>query len=435
MSLYLQTMKVDIILGLQWGDEGKGKIVDYLAPNYDIVARFQGGPNAGHTLKFDGKKFVLHTVPSGIFRPELVNLIGNGVVIDPITLEKEIQKLKEADVDYKDRLLVANKAHLILPTHRYLDAGSEAAKGKAKIGSTLKGIGPTYMDKTGRNGLRVGDINLPDFMDRYNALKAKHLELLKIYPDVEFDLAIEEEKWMKSLETLRGLQHVNGEYYLNQALDAGKKVLAEGAQGSMLDIDYGTYPFVTSSNTITAGVCVGLGLAPARIGEVIGITKAYCTRVGSGPFPTELHGETGEFLRKEGQEFGATTGRPRRCGWIDLPQLNYTIMLSGVTQLVITKIDILNNFDKIEAATSYTYNGKTTKELPFDICGVDIQPTYESFDGWKQSLDGIHDYSDLPGTAKAYVEMLEEELNVPVSIVSVGPGRKELILKEIGVTA
>lgn len=428
-------MKVDIILGLQWGDEGKGKIVDYLAPNYDIVARFQGGPNAGHTLKFDGKKFVLHTVPSGIFRPELVNLIGNGVVIDPITLEKEIQNLKDADVDYKDRLLVAKKAHLILPTHRYLDAGSEAAKGKAKIGSTLKGIGPTYMDKTGRNGLRVGDISHPDFMERYNALKAKHLELLKIYPEVEFDLAGEEEKWMNALETLRSLHHVNGEYYLNQALDAGKKVLAEGAQGSMLDVDYGTYPFVTSSNTITAGVCVGLGLAPARIGEIIGITKAYCTRVGSGPFPTELHGETGEFLRKEGQEFGATTGRPRRCGWIDLPQLNYTIMLSGVTQLVVTKIDILNNFDNIEAATSYTYNGETTKELPFDMCGVEITPNYKSFAGWQQSLDGIHDYGDLPATAKAYVEMLEEELNVPVSIVSVGPGRKELILKEIGVTA
>ncbi|MFK7935767.1 MAG: adenylosuccinate synthase [Saprospiraceae bacterium] len=424
-------MKVDIILGLQWGDEGKGKIVDYLAPNYDIVARFQGGPNAGHTLKFDGKKFVLHTVPSGIFRADLINLIGNGVVIDPITLEKEIQKLEGADVEYKDRLLVARKAHLILPTHRYLDAASEAAKGKAKIGSTLKGIGPTYMDKTGRNGLRVGDITLPDFEKRYNALKTKHLELLKIYPEVDFDLAAEEEKWMQSLEILKGLQHVHGEYYLNQALDAGKKVLAEGAQGSMLDIDYGTYPFVTSSNTITAGVCVGLGLSPSRIGEVIGITKAYCTRVGSGPFPTELHGEVGEFLRKEGQEFGATTGRPRRCGWIDLPQLNYTIMLNGVTQLVVTKIDILNNFESIEAATTYTYDGKTTNELPYDMCGLELQPNYEKFAGWQQSLDGIHDYDELPATAKSYVEMLEDKLNVPVSIVSVGPGRKELILKEI----
>ncbi|MEL7021594.1 MAG: adenylosuccinate synthase [Bacteroidota bacterium] len=428
-------MKVDIILGLQWGDEGKGKIVDYLAPNYDIVARFQGGPNAGHTLKFDGKKFVLHTVPSGIFRSDLINLIGNGVVIDPITLEREIQKLEEAHVDYKDRLLVARKAHLILPTHRYLDAASEAAKGKAKIGSTLKGIGPTYMDKTGRNGLRVGDISAADFEQRYQALKAKHLDLLKIYPEVDFDLDAEEQKWMRSLEVLRGLQHVNGEYYLNQALDAGKKVLAEGAQGSMLDIDYGTYPFVTSSNTITAGVCVGLGLSPNRIGEVIGITKAYCTRVGSGPFPTELEGEIGDFLRKEGQEFGATTGRPRRCGWIDLPQLNYTIMLSGVTQLVVTKIDILNNFETIEAATSYRYDGRDTTELPYDMCGVTLEPQYESFAGWKQSLDGIATYDELPATTKAYVEMLEEKLNVPVSIVSVGPGRKELILKEIEVAA
>ena len=428
-------MKVDIILGLQWGDEGKGKIVDYLAPNYDIVARFQGGPNAGHTLKFDGKKFVLHTVPSGIFRPELINLIGNGVVIDPITLKKEIAKLEAANVEYKDRLLVAKKAHLILPTHRYLDAASEAAKGKAKIGSTLKGIGPTYMDKTGRNGLRVGDITLPDFEERYTNLKNKHLELLKIYPEVDFNLAAEEEQWMTALDTLRDLQHVNGEYYLNQALDNGKKVLAEGAQGSMLDIDYGTYPFVTSSNTITAGVCVGLGLAPARIGEVIGITKAYCTRVGSGPFPTELHGETGEFLRKEGQEFGATTGRPRRCGWIDLPQLKYTIMLNGVTQLVVTKIDILNNFEKIEAATSYTYDGEVTQELPYDTCGMELTPNYENFDGWQQSLDNIHAYADLPAAARAYVEMLERELGVPVSIVSVGPGRKELILKKLEMVA
>ena len=333
-------MKIDVILGLQWGDEGKGKIVDYLADNYDIVARFQGGPNAGHTLKFDGQKHVLHTVPSGIFRNDLINIIGNGVVIDPITLEKEISKLKEANVAYHDRLFVSRKAHLILPTHRYIDAATEASKGVQKIGSTLKGIGPTYMDKTGRNGMRVGDIMLPNFQARYNSLKEKHMGILKLYPDIAFDLKAEEDRWFASLETLRSLQKIDCEYYINNALTKGQKVLAEGAQGSMLDIDFGTYPYVTSSNTITAGVCNGLGVAPSTIGEVIGITKAYCTRVGSGPFPTELEDETGDFLRKEGGEFGATTGRPRRCGWIDLPQLYYTIMLNGVTQLVMTKIDV-----------------------------------------------------------------------------------------------
>nr|HPH20639.1 adenylosuccinate synthase [Haliscomenobacter sp.] len=311
-------MGIDVLLGLQWGDEGKGKIVDYLAPKYNIVARFQGGPNAGHTLKFDGKKFVLHTIPSGIFREELTNLIGNGVVLDPITLEKEIQKLEEVGVNFKDRLFIARKAHLILPTHRYLDAASENAKGKAKIGSTLRGIGPTYMDKTGRNGLRVGDVMSPNFVEKYETLKQKHLTLLGQYPAVEFDLEGEEQKWMASLELLRSLNLVDCEYFMNKALSEGKRILAEGAQGSMLDIDFGTYPFVTSSNTITAGVCTGLGVAPQTIKEVIGITKAYCTRVGSGPFPTELHDETGELLRKEGAEFGATTGRPRRCGWIDL---------------------------------------------------------------------------------------------------------------------
>lgn len=426
-------MKIDVILGLQWGDEGKGKIVDYLAPNYGMVARFQGGPNAGHTLKFDGKKFVLHTVPSGIFRKELINLIGNGVVIDPITLEKEIKNLEDAQVDYKDRLLVARKAHLILPTHRYLDKASEAAKGKAKIGSTLKGIGPTYMDKTGRNGLRVGDINSPNFKAKYEALKNKHLDLLKIYPDVEFDLASEEQQWFASLEVLRSLHQVNGEYYINKALKKGVKILAEGAQGSMLDIDFGTYPFVTSSNTITSGVCNGLGVAPQQIGEVIGITKAYCTRVGSGPFPTELHGETGEFLRQEGAEFGATTGRPRRCGWIDLPQLEYTIMLNGVTQLVVTKIDILNKFSDIQVATHYEYEGQQTKELPYDVCDVDVQPVWKSYPGWEQSLENITDYEALPATAQAYVEALEANLNVPITMISTGPQRQELILRTVGV--
>ncbi|MFT5168260.1 MAG: adenylosuccinate synthase, partial [Saprospiraceae bacterium] len=349
----IHSMAVDVLLGLQWGDEGKGKIVDYLAPKYDIVARFQGGPNAGHTLIFDGKKFVLHTVPSGIFRQNLLNVIGNGVVIDPITLEKEIKNLDDAGVNYDGRLLVSRKAHLILPTHRYIDAASEAAKGVEKIGSTLKGIGPTYMDKTGRNGIRVGDILNADFKSKYDILRAKHLGLVKLYPDIDFNLEEQEAEWFASLDTLKSLPMVDCEYYLNKAIKDGKKILAEGAQGSMLDIDFGTYPFVTSSNTVTAGVCTGLGIAPTKIGEVIGITKAYCTRVGSGPFPTELDDEMGELLRQEGGEFGATTGRPRRCGWIDLPQLKYTIMLNGVTQLVITKIDILNNFETINAGTHY----------------------------------------------------------------------------------
>jgi adenylosuccinate synthase len=427
-------MAIDVILGLQWGDEGKGKIVDYLATKYDIVARFQGGPNAGHTLKFDGKKFVLHTVPSGIFRPGLINLIGNGVVLDPITLSREIAALDDAEVDYKDRLLVARKAHLILPTHRLLDAASENAKGKSKIGSTLKGIGPTYMDKTGRNGLRVGDLMRPDFQEKYDALKEKHLNLLNIYPPTDFDLEAEEAKWMKSLELLRSLTHVDGEYYIGQAIKDGKRILAEGAQGSMLDIDYGTYPYVTSSNTITAGVCTGLGVAPQQIGQVIGITKAYCTRVGSGPFPTELHDATGELLRKEGAEFGATTGRPRRCGWIDLPQLQYTIMLNGVTQLAITKIDVLNNFEVIKAATAYKVDGQQTTQLPFDICDIDIDPVYKSFAGWQHGLDNVTEYQGLPSAARLYLEALEQELSTPVTMVSTGPERKKLILKELSET-
>lgn len=427
-------MAIDVILGLQWGDEGKGKIVDYLATKYDIVARFQGGPNAGHTLNLGGKKFVLHTIPSGIFRESQINLIGNGVVIDPITLRKEIQKLKDAEIDFSNRLLVAKKAHLILPTHRLLDAASEAAKGVEKIGSTLKGIGPTYMDKTGRNGLRVGDISRPTFKEKYEALKAKHLNLLKLYPEVEFDLPKEEEKWLESLEVLKQLPQVDGEYYINQALAAGKRVLAEGAQGSMLDIDFGTYPFVTSSNTITAGVCVGLGVAPSAIKEVIGITKAYCTRVGAGPFPTELNNETGEFLRQEGGEFGATTGRPRRCGWIDLPQLRYTIMINGVTQLVVTKIDVLNRFETIQAATTYQYDNQQSDQLPFDICDIDIDPVYESYPGWQISLDEVKEYEELPLEAKEYILALEKHLSTPVSMVSTGPERRKLLLKEVEAT-
>jgi len=426
-------MAIDVILGLQWGDEGKGKIVDYLAKSYDIVARFQGGPNAGHTLKFDGKKFVLHTVPSGIFREGLINLIGNGVVIDPITLQRELETLSGAGFEYHSRLLVAKKAHLILPTHRYLDAASEAAKGKEKIGSTLKGIGPTYMDKTGRNGLRAGDVLLDEFQERYESLKNKHLGLLKALPDIDFDLEDEEKRFFGAVEVLRSLKLVDGEYFINAQLAQGKRILAEGAQGSMLDIDFGTYPFVTSSNTVTAGVCSGLGVAPRTIGEVIGITKAYCTRVGGGPFPTELHDETGELLRKEGGEFGATTGRPRRCGWIDLPQLKYTIMLNGVTQLVVTKIDVLNIFPEIKAATHYHYDGENRTELPYDLCGVPVGPVYESFKGWGQSLEAVKTFDALPQAAKHFLDFVENHLGVPVTMISTGPERSRLIVKEAAV--
>ena len=424
-----------MILGLQWGDEGKGKIVDFLAPNYDIVARFQGGPNAGHTLKFDNQKFVLHTIPSGIFREGQLNVIGNGVVIDPITLAREIKGLREVNVSVEGRLMVARKAHLILPTHRFLDAASENAKGVAKIGSTLKGIGPTYMDKTGRNGLRVGDLTTPDFLEKYNTLKQKHLKLLSIYPPIDFDLETEEKKWLRDVELLKSLPMVDCEYYLNEALAGGKRILAEGAQGSMLDIDYGTYPFVTSSNTITAGVCIGLGIAPSKIGEVIGITKAYCTRVGSGPFPTELKDETGDFLRKEGSEFGATTGRPRRCGWLDLPQLRYTCMVNGVTQLVVTKIDVLDKFAAISVATAYTSREQTMDILPFDLTAEDLEPSYREYSGWQQSLDEVTEYEHFPAALRTYLDMIEDSLGVPVTMVSTGPERKKLITKGKTVSA
>jgi adenylosuccinate synthase len=422
-------MQIDVILGLQWGDEGKGKIVDFLAPQYDIVARFQGGPNAGHTLLFGGKKYVLHTVPSGIFQPGLINIVGNGVVLDPVVFQKELNFLEECGVDFQKRLLLARKAHLIMPTHRWLDAASEAQKGKSKIGSTLKGIGPTYMDKTGRNGLRLGDIALPGFREHYEQLKAKHIELLKIYPEVPFDIEAAETTWFESLERLKKLTFVDCEYYINEALASGKKILAEGAQGSMLDVDFGTYPYVTSSNTITAGVCTGLGVAPQRIGKVIGITKAYCTRVGGGPFPTELDDETGEQLRKEGNEFGSTTGRPRRCGWIDLPQLRYTIMLNGVTELCMTKIDVLNNFDTLKAAEDYQYDGARHVGLPFDLCKTTVEPIYSDYPGWKQSLDACQSFESLPETARSYITALEKILEVPFSMISTGPEREKLILR------
>lgn len=427
---YNKNMAVDVLLGLQWGDEGKGKIVDYLATQYDVVARFQGGPNAGHTLKFDGKKYVLHTIPSGIFRKKLLNFIGNGVVIDPITFQKEIKNLDDAGVDYQDRIIVAKKAHLIMPTHRLLDAASEAAKGASKIGSTLRGIGPTYMDKTGRNGLRVGDIFSPSFSAKYYELRNKHLNLLRIYPPIDItDLDEKEEEWFRSLKTLRNMMVVDGEYYINDLIKNGKKILAEGAQGSMLDIDFGTYPYVTSSNTITAGVCTGLGIAPRHVGEVIGISKAYCTRVGSGPFPTELFDKDGEKLRQEGHEFGATTGRPRRCGWIDIPALKYTIMLNGVSQLVITKIDILNNFKEVKVATHYNYEGENRENIPYEIQTYDVEPIYASYEGWNTSLEGIDKFEDMPEKVKAYIHELEQILEVKITMVSTGPQRHELVVR------
>lgn len=419
---------VDVLLGLQWGDEGKGKIVDYLADKYDIVARFQGGPNAGHTLVLGKDKYVLHTIPSGVFRAKVQNIIGNGVVIDPITICQEIDNLSTAGIDFLDRLFIGEKAHLILPTHRLLDAVQEASKGEQKIGSTLKGIGPTYTDKIARHGLRMGEILLPDFQQRYEKLKALHLQLATAYPKVAFDLEAQEKKWFEAIARLQKLQIISCEYFLNDALQAGKKILAEGAQGSMLDIDYGTYPFVTSSNTITSGVCNGLGIAPQKIGEVIGITKAYCTRVGGGPFPTELHDQTGEDIQRAGGEFGATTGRPRRCGWIDLPQLRYTIMLSGVTQLVMTKVDVLDGFETLNAATAYLHQGKETQQVPFDVA-VDVAPVYKTYQGWKTDTTKANKWEDFPAPLQQYIIELEEYLGVPFRIVSVGPEREQLVIR------
>ena len=422
-------MKVDVLLGLQWGDEGKGKIVDVFTPKYDIIARFQGGPNAGHTLEFDGIKHVLHTIPSGIFHKNTINIIGNGVVMDPIIFEKEIKELKALNVDVKHKLVISRKTHLILPTHRVLDAASEAAKGKNKIGSTLKGIGPTYMDKTGRNGLRVGDLELNDFQQRYDALVEKHVELLKQF-DFEYDYKEEEEKWMKSLETLKELTFVDSEHYIGEAMKAGKSILAEGAQGSLLDIDFGSYPFVTSSNTVCAGACTGLGVAPNKIGKVYGIFKAYCTRVGSGPFPTELHDQSGEDLRKAGHEFGATTGRPRRCGWLDLPALKYSIMLNGVTDLIMTKADVLSAFGELKVCTSYNYNGETVEHFPYNIDENNLSANYTSLPGWDKDLTGLSNISELPSELNNYITYLEKELEVPITVVSVGPDRTQTLMRE-----
>jgi adenylosuccinate synthase len=424
-------MGVDVLLGLQWGDEGKGKIVDVLAPQYDVVARFQGGPNAGHTLVFDDKKVVLHTVPSGIFHDRPANVIGNGVVIDPVTLQKEIAIVSGHGIDVKKKLFIAKKAHLILPTHRLLDAASEAAKGKNKIGSTLRGIGPAYMDKTGRNGLRIGNILHPDFKKKYKQLVDKHKQLLDMYK-YDYDLSDMEDEWFEGIEKIRSLQIIDGEFYINERINEGKNILAEGAQGSMLDIDFGTYPFVTSSNTITAGVLTGLGIAPARINEVIGITKAYCTRVGSGPFPTELFDDDGQKLRDIGHEYGATTSRPRRCGWIDLVALNYTIMLNGVTQLAITKIDVLNEFERIKAGTGYDINGRFCENWIFDIDNEKVEPVYEDFTGWHCEVED--DEQLFPVRFNDYLQFLEKNLQVPIRMISTGPERHKLVKTNLSIS-
>lgn len=419
---------VDVLIGLQWGDEGKGKIVDYLARYYDIIARFQGGPNAGHTLYVSGKKVVLRTIPSGIFHDHVLNLIGNGVVIDPVTLKEEIENLQELGLDLKHRLFISHKAHLIVPGHRALDAASEHSKGKEKIGSTLKGIGPAYMDKTGRNGLRVGDILSPDWDKRYAALREKHMSLLELYEEVPSDWQSWEPAFFEAIEFLRGLNIVNGEYWLNNHLQQGKNILAEGAQGSLLDVDYGTYPFVTSSNTISAGVCTGLGVAPSQIGEVYGITKAYCTRVGSGPFPTELLDANGDRLRAAGNEFGAVTKRPRRCGWIDLVALRYAVMLSGVTRLIITKADVLDEFETISAATGYEIGGAVMEEFPFDVCEAPIEPVYKLFQGWKDSpVAAVSDFVQIPAPFKTFCEFIESYLQTRIQFISNGTGRDQLL--------
>lgn len=417
---------VDVILGMQWGDEGKGKIVDYFAPRYDIIARFQGGPNAGHTLYVDGKKMVLHQIPSGIFHQNTINIIGNGVVLDPITLKRECDAVAAFGIDVKKNLFISERTNIIVPTHRALDKASEMQKGESKIGSTLKGIGPAYMDKTGRNALRVGDLLHKNFTTQYIKLRLKHQKLLDNFHFVE-DITSWEEEFFEALEFLRSLNVVNGEYFINEQISAGKKVLAEGAQGSMLDIDFGTFPFVTSSNTISAGVCTGLGVSPRQIGEVMGVTKAYCTRVGGGPFPTELENETGELLRKTGSEFGATTGRPRRCGWIDLVALRYASMLNGVTQMIMTKADVLDGFEELNMCTAYSINGETTQQVPYQMNGITINPVLESFAGWNTDTTSIKTAELLPENMKSYIQFINAYVGAPVTVVSNGPGRDQIV--------
>ena len=420
--------KIDVVLGLQWGDEGKGKVVDVLTPNYKVIARFQGGPNAGHSLHFGDTSFVLRTVPSGIFREGSINIIGNGVVVDPVSLTEELTSIAAQGIDVKSKLFISKKAHLILPTHRQLDAASEAAKGKSKIGSTLRGIGPTYMDKTGRNGLRFGDVLAVDFLDRYNRLKSKHTEMLAQFEGFEYDITEYEQKWMEGIEYLRGFRFIDSEHEVNQYIEQDVPILAEGAQGSMLDVDFGTYPFVTSSNTVCAGVCTGLGVAPTKIGDVYGIFKAYCTRVGSGPFPTELFDETGKELARIGHEFGAVTGRPRRCGWLDLVALKYAVMVDGVTGLIMMKSDVMDDFDVVKVATAYKVGGEVVDHLPYEL-NDEIEPVYTEFKGWKTKISGVRRYEDFPAEFKTYVEFIEHETGVPVKIISVGPDREETIVR------
>lgn len=423
-------MAVDLLLGLQWGDEGKGKIVDVFTSKYDIIARFQGGPNAGHTLVFNGKKHVLHTIPSGIFHENTVNLVGNGVVIDPVIFKKELDKLDEQGVDYKSSLYISRKAHIILPTHRLLDAASEASKGKAKIGSTLKGIGPTYMDKTGRNGIRVGDIELSNWKEKYRALANKHEAMIAFYDvDIQYDLKELETDFFNAIETLKGLKFIDSEEYIHQAQQNNKTILAEGAQGSLLDIDFGTYPFVTSSNTTAAGACTGLGVAPNQIGEVYGIFKAYTTRVGSGPFPTELFDKNGETMGRVGHEFGATTGRPRRCGWLDLVALRYACQVNGVTQLIMMKGDVLSGFKTLNVCTAYNYKGETITHLPYNIEAENVTPIYTEIKGWDKDLTQLTEANQLPEAFNNYLTFIENQLNLPITIVSVGPDRKQTIVR------
>ncbi|WOD42625.1 adenylosuccinate synthase [Hwangdonia lutea] len=424
-------MAVDLLLGLQWGDEGKGKIVDVLTSNYNIIARFQGGPNAGHTLVFNGRKHVLHTIPSGIFHDDATNLVGNGVVIDPVIFKKELDKLEEQNVDYRKSLLISRKAHIILPTHRLLDAASEASKGKAKIGSTLKGIGPTYMDKTGRNGIRVGDLELSDWKTRYRALANKHESMISFYNvDVQYDLSELEKEFFEAIEVLKSLKFIDSEEYIYQAQKSGQTILAEGAQGSLLDIDFGTYPFVTSSNTTAAGACTGLGVSPNQIGEVFGIFKAYTTRVGSGPFPTELFDKDGETMAKVGNEFGATTGRARRCGWLDLIALKYACQVNGVTQLMMMKGDVLSGFKTLKVCTAYKYKGEKITHFPYNIEPENVEPIYTELNGWSEDLTGMSEASQLPKALNEYIEFLEAALEIPITIVSVGPDRKQTIFRK-----
>ncbi|MDO5035706.1 MAG: adenylosuccinate synthase [Porphyromonas sp.] len=424
--------KVDVLLGLQWGDEGKGKVVDVLTPKYDVVARFQGGPNAGHTLEFDGKKFVLRSIPSGVFQGGKTNIIGNGVVLDPLLFREEAEALEESGLNLKERLLISHKAHLILPTHRLLDAANEASKAGTKIGTTGKGIGPTYTDKISRNGLRVGDTLMPDFKEKYESHKKRHMAMLAAldydgHTETE-DFKQLERDWLDAVEYLKLYEMVDGEFYINGMIEKGKTILAEGAQGSLLDVDYGSYPFVTSSNTIASGACVGLGVAPSRVGRVFGIMKAYCTRVGEGPFPTELHDEVGDEMCERGREFGSVTGRKRRCGWLDLVALKYTTMLSGVTDLFMMKGDVLDTFDEIKVCTSYKINGEQTEHFPYSI-EHDIEPIYHTLPGWKSDLSGIRSEEDFPANFSAYIKYIEEFLGIPVSIVSVGPDRDQTILR------